>query len=123
MTIRRLLAWSWTLVILVLCWLPRSMMPVKEAGARPFLFPNFDKVVHLGIFAVFAFLWMNVGPRAGRALFAGLALAILSEVVQELPIVHRDATFMDGVADMAGVVAGILVFEGLSRRRAGMPTV
>src|ERR1700716_2726133 len=103
MPFRSFRAWSWTMVILVLCWLPWFLMPADETGPRPFFVPNFDKLVHLGIFAVFALLWMRVGPpigKAGRVFLAGLALAIISELGQELPIVGRDATVMDGVADV-----------------------
>src|SRR5436305_15349121 len=106
MTLRSLLAASWTVVILALCWFPRFLMPVKETGPRPFFVPNFDKLVHLGIFAVFAVLWMRVGPpigKSGRVLLAGLALAAISELGQELPIVSRDANVMDALADAVGV--------------------
>jgi hypothetical protein len=118
MSFRSFLAGSWTMVILALCWCPRFLMPVKETGARPFFVPNFDKLVHLGIFAVFAFLWMRVGPpvgKAGRIFLAGLALAVISELGQELPIVSRDATFMDGVADVVGVGLGLLAYRLLGR--------
>src|SRR5947199_867458 len=83
MTLRSFLAGSWTIVILALCWFPRFLMPVQETGPRPFFVPNFDKLVHLGIFAVFAVLWMRAGPpigKAGRVFLFGLALAVLSEL-------------------------------------------
>jgi hypothetical protein len=114
MSFRSFLAGSWTFVILALCWLPRSLMPRQETGPRPFFVPNFDKLVHLGIFAVFAFLWMRVGPpagKAGRIFLAGLALAVISELGQELPIVSRDATVMDAVADVVGVGVGLLAYR------------
>lgn len=114
MTPRALLAACWTLVILALCWLPRTMIPANEGAARPFSIPHLDKVIHAGIFAVFAILWMRVGdsPRRGRwVLVAGLALAALSELGQEIPIVNRDAGLADGLADGLGVVAGILGYE------------
>src|SRR5882724_8760727 len=52
MSLRARLAWLWTLVILVLCWIPRSILSIHEKGPKPFFVPNFDKLVHLGIFAV-----------------------------------------------------------------------
>ena len=118
MSFRSFLAGSWTLLILVLCWLPRFLMPVRETGPRPFFVPNFDKLVHLGIFAVFAFLWMRVGPpigKAGRVFLAGLALAVISELGQEVPIVGRDANVFDALADAAGVGLGLLAYSWLAR--------
>ena len=93
-------------------------MPVTETGPRPFFIPNFDKLVHLGIFAVFAVLWMRAGPPIGKArrvFLFGLALAIISELGQELPIVSRDANLMDTVADMVGVGVGLLAYSWLAR--------
>jgi hypothetical protein len=114
MSPRALLASCWTLVILVLCWLPPTMLPEEEKGSKRFLIPHFDKLIHMGIFAVFAFLWMRVGdsPRRGRwVLLAGLALAVLSELGQEVPIVSRDASVADALADGLGVVASVIGYE------------
>jgi hypothetical protein len=118
MSFRAFLAGSWTMVILALCWMPRFLMPVKETGPRPFFIPNFDKLVHLGIFVVFAVLWMRVGPpigKVGRVFLAGLALAVVSELGQEVPIVSRDANLMDAVADVVGVGAGLIAFRLMGR--------
>lgn len=118
MSFRSFLAGSWTVLILVLCWFPRFLMPVRETGPRPFFVPNFDKLVHLGIFAVFSFLWMRVGPpvgKAGRVCLAGLVLAAISELGQELPIVSRDASVMDAVADGVGVGIGLLAHRLMGR--------
>ena len=127
MSLRALLAWSWTLVILGLCWLPRTYIPEDERAPRMFLIPHLDKMIHLGIFAVFAWLWMRVGssPRRGRwVLLGGVALAVISELGQELPIVSRDASIFDGLADSLGVIVGIVAHEVVGRlvaRRAVRP--
>ena len=110
MSRRAFLAGTWTLVILFLCWLPRFYMPVKEHGPPPFRIPNVDKLVHLGIFAVWGFLWMGVArsPHQARRVFlAGVGFTILTEVVQELPMVSRDANLFDGIADTIGIGVGI----------------
>jgi len=123
MTPRALLAAAWTLVILLLCWTPSFVLHNVESGSKPFFVPNLDKVVHLGIFAVFAFLWMRVGTaprRAWKVLFFGVALAAISELGQELPIIHRDAGFADGLADSAGVAVGIAA-SALAARRVSRP--
>jgi hypothetical protein len=129
MSPRALLAWSWTLVILVLCWLPRRYFPEGERLPRTIFVPNFDKIVHMGIFVVFAFLWMRVDRAADqtrRVLVAGLALAFISELGQELPIVRRDANVFDWIADSLGVVVGIYAFKLACRyfeKRAPQPEI
>jgi VanZ family protein len=115
---RSRLAWAWTVVILALCWIPRAYLGSVEHSPKPFFVPNFDKVVHLGIFAVFAFLWMRVGSSSRRGwwvLLAGVALAVVSELGQDLPIVNRDANLADGLADTLGVIVGLMAF-GLFRK-------
>src|SRR5579884_3752965 len=43
----------WTLIIAILLCLPGKMLP-NETGFR---IPNFDKLVHMGLFGGFVFLW------------------------------------------------------------------
>ncbi len=123
---RARLAWFWTLVILFLCWIPRGLLGNRESTVKPIFIPNLDKLIHLGIFAVFAFLWMRVGSSSRRmwwTLGAGVALAVVTELGQEVPIVNRDCSLGDGLADSLGVVIGLVSFD-LSRRiaewRAGL---
>jgi VanZ family protein len=111
MTPRSLLAWSWTFVIMALCWIPRFYFPDDERLPKPFFVPNFDKLVHMGIFAVFAVLWMRAGQAKHRArwvFLAGLALATITELGQMVRFVNRDANVADGFADMMGVVVGLV---------------
>lgn len=119
MSFRAGLAWSWTLVVLVICWFPRFAIPrVEEEGYHLFGIPHLDKLIHFGIFAVLAFLWLRVAPslsRASRVFLAGLALAVVTELVQELPIIHRDAGWLDGAADAVGLAAGLLPLPWLGR--------
>jgi VanZ family protein len=94
------------------------MLPEDEKVPKRFLIPHLDKLIHMGIFVVFAFLWMRVGdsPRRGRwVLVAGLALAVLSELGQEVPIVNRDASLADCLADGAGVIVGLVAYEVVRR--------
>jgi hypothetical protein len=122
MTWRALLACCWTLIILGLCWTPRMYLGGEERLHPPFFVPNIDKLVHLGIFAVFSYLWMRVDSprfRAGRILIVGLALALITELGQTTPIVRRDATWGDGLADALGVVVGLAVQSLSARFREG----
>ena len=66
-----------------------------------------------------AFLWMAAGPiRARWVMVAGVVAAVVSELGQNVPIVNRDANFPDGLADVAGVVSGIVAFVLLQGRYA-----
>src|SRR4051794_38574440 len=88
MTRRALLAWSWTCVVLFLCWLPRSFLSIKEHGPKPWYLQELDKVVHFGMFAVWGFLWarsMRANRWPLRIFFWGVALAVITELGQELP--------------------------------------
>lgn len=120
--IRIAMAALWTVVILVLCWMPKPWVE-KVEGESPWLqVPDLDKVVHWGIFVVFTLLWLRTGRSRWRyawVALGGLALAAISEVVQELPFINRDATVGDAVTDVIGVAIGLAVarwVEPLLRR-------
>ena len=102
----------WTLIIAVLLCLPGKMLP-SEAGFR---IPNFDKLVHMGLFGGFVFLWgLYMTKRSPdhrtllRAFFVFYVIANFfgysMELVQKYWIPGRDYDLADVIADMAG--AGI----------------
>jgi VanZ family protein len=102
----------WTLTIMILCWLPKEVVHVVEKSSSWFEIHHFDKAVHFGIFAVFSVLWLRVWSSRGRYAWVGLmglGLAALTEIVQELPVIGRDATFGDVATDILGVVVGLVL--------------
>jgi hypothetical protein len=106
------MAVGWTVVIMGLCWLPGQVVNELESGAGWFKLPNLDKLVHAWIFVVFSILWSRVWPsryRFARIALAGLGLAILTELVQTVPILGRDGNVADAIADGAGILVGIAV--------------
>jgi VanZ family protein len=116
---RTALAIGWTLLILVLCWMPKSSMPLREDG--PSFLPKIhaDKIIHAGIFACFAILWRRASGRGSAGLIAlsGLALAVITELGQSTTIVGRDGDVWDGLADTAGVLLGLAIAIWLERKR------
>jgi hypothetical protein len=120
MRLRLIAAVLWTLVIMVLCWTPDVLLPVPE-GPESYLFDiiHIDKFVHAGLFAVFAVLWLRALPSGmARFLWVGLggaALAALTEIVQNVPIIHREGEFADAIADFVGVLLGFPLFLWLER--------
>jgi hypothetical protein len=115
MRIRLSLAVMWTILILVLCWIPGDWLPVKETGESTWEIPYKDKFVHAGMFFVFAHLWLEASPRRqGRFVWvalAGLALAAVTELGQNIPVLKRDGEFADAFADFTGVMVGLLLFR------------
>jgi hypothetical protein len=110
----------WTVLVLIGCWIPSDRLPVDEGESWRWRVPNADKLVHVAMFAGFGLLWMRARPgpgRAARVLAGGVALAILSELGQEVPAVHRDADVLDALADVLGVGLGIAAALSLGRGR------
>jgi len=115
-TYRGMIAVLWTLVILTLCWLPSSVLQEVEKDSSWFQIPNLDKLVHWGIFLLFSLLWLRVGSSRWRFLWvalAGLVLAVVTEVVQLLPIIGRDGNIGDAVTDCIGVLIGLALAPAL----------
>jgi hypothetical protein len=115
---RTWLAWAWTALLLVLCLMPKSWFPRKQESSRKI--PHLDKVVHFGLFGMFAALWAYPGPRRfasasasrpatrrTRVIAAALALAVGTELAQGLPAIDRDPDPLDALADVAGAFAGV----------------
>ncbi len=71
-THRALLAVLWTIVIMLLCWLPRHVVERVEAGSGWFKIVNLDKAIHSAIFVIFALLWARVW--SSRRRFAWIAV-------------------------------------------------
>ena len=120
MTLRSKLAAAWTLAILVVCWTPGHLIDESRRGSSRLHLPvNFDKLVHLGIFAVFGVLAMRAlasRSRAAKVFAAGLALAAISELGQMTPMVHRDAGLADGIADALGLALGVAAQAVVTRQ-------
>ncbi len=116
---RVVLAVLWTIVILVLCWTPQAMLPVSEGTQSLTQKLHLDKFVHAGIFTVFAVLWLRTRPAVRTSylwvLLAGTALAAVTEVVQNLPIINREGEFQDALADFAGVLFGFPLFHWIEQ--------
>jgi hypothetical protein len=112
MIFRVTMAAVWTLLILILCWLPGEWVRSVKEGSPWFEIPNLDKVVHWGIFVIFAVLWLRVGSSRWRYTWVGLgglALAAVSEIVQNLPMIGRVGSLNDTMTDVIGILIGLAV--------------
>jgi uncharacterized membrane protein YccC len=106
------MAFFWTLVILALCWIPYEWVQSVENGSSWFEIPNLDKVIHWGIFAIFSVLWLRLGSSRWRYAWVGLgglALAVISEMGQNLPVIGRDGDVGDAITDLIGISIGLAI--------------
>jgi VanZ family protein len=102
----------WGLVILTLTSLPKLTPP-------PLGFKAQDKVYHLLVYAIFAFLWLRAGvkdqpdyPRLvlWRCVLYVALFGILDELHQ-LFIPGRQADVLDAAADISGVLLGVFMYK------------
>ena len=79
--------------------------------------PGVDKLVHGGLFLALALSGRWAGIRTG-VLALGLPLyAAASELIQTVPALHRDGSVGDWLADVVGVLLGLLIWHLVERRR------
>ena len=98
------------LISLVVVFTPGADVPSAPAGI--------DKIVHFSVFAALAVTgrWAGVprGPLAGLLVLYAAA----TELLQGIPVLQRDPSVGDWVADVAGALTGLLVWRLLALRRA-----
>lgn len=96
------------LVSLVVLFAPGPAVPAAPAGV--------DKVVHVSLFLALAVTgrWAGIGRGVLTTLLPLYAAG--SELLQEIPALQRDASLGDLVADVAGVLGGLLLLWFLVRR-------
>lgn len=120
------LAMTWTLLVLIGCWIPAWLLPVSEASlSMPGWGIPKDKALHFAMFAGFAYLWLLALGRPFRflpVLTAAIALVAISELGQALPFIGRNPDLPDAIADLVGVgfAAGFVLLIATMRR--GLPS-
>lgn len=97
----RLLLAGAVLLQLVVLYAPRAPSAGEATGI--------DKVVHLAVFGLVAWAGRRAGVRTGPLVVALLAHAVLSEVLQDRLLPHRDGDWRDALADAGGTLVGALL--------------
>lgn len=108
----------WALLILALTSVPGADLPQAS------LFPEADKVVHFGLYAILGLLSVRAAFGEGSrdaALVRLVAIAIgifaaLDEVHQRF-IPGRSMDVRDWMADVAGALVGMWIFDKVQKRR------
>lgn len=98
-----------------------SMPPDRIPALKFFIIPHFDKLVHIGMFLVFAFLAcfgfysQNKNGIMHRkylslALLVSLLISLFSELLQHFFLIFRIASFFDFIANLIGTIFGVVLF-------------
>ncbi|MBT3301105.1 MAG: VanZ family protein [Bacteroidetes bacterium] len=113
----------WILIITIL-----SLVPSSGIETIWFDFPiPLDKIVHFGLYAVCSFLlfygkrWTSASlVKNGKTLlFVVLSVilySVLLELLQSTNLINRNASFLDIIANILGVSAGILLYVSLAKK-------
>ena len=99
---------AWSIIVLILLTLPGSMLPQEKV----FAIPNFDKLVHMGLFGGFVLLWSLyfnkkiLNQRKLLVIFFRIFIisslyGATTEFIQKY-IPSRDFDIADILADVAG---------------------
>jgi VanZ family protein len=81
----------------------------------PHAFTSKDKLMHVGIFMLFGFLWRQLGYSVWKVLLAGAAYGLLIEIWQGVMPLNRSFDLVDAVADTVGTLAGIALAWAVTR--------
>lgn len=113
----------WTMLIALLTLIPGNYIP-KVTTFLDWLGP--DKLVHLFIFGVYAYL-LIVGFRKHKpgsflsenavlsSLMIGMVFAFFTEVMQRFVIPGRNGSYLDFLADVLGLALGYMIWSIVRR--------
>ncbi len=113
----------WALVILILCGMPSSGLPSIKI-------PGIDKIMHLGLFAVFATLLLTetnvlrVQQKVKRkhqwlSFLLASTYGGLIELMQQYVFTSRGADRFDFYADIVGAVIAVVIYPLINRTLKG----
>lgn len=101
----------WLAFITILCLMPAEDLPRVKA----FEFPHFDKVVHFGMYFIFALLMVrplkiNRWPVWPVTILSSMFVGGVIEILQFAFTYQRFASWGDFAADMTGALAGLVAY-------------
>jgi hypothetical protein len=112
---RHWLAICWGLMILILTGIPGQMIP-KVTGFMDMFAP--DKIVHLVIFGGFIIVLIrgfiaepgySFQKSAVVSIIISTMLGALTEILQWLVFINRQASIWDFIVDVVGIILGYLI--------------
>ncbi|HJN06607.1 MAG TPA: VanZ family protein [Bacteroidales bacterium] len=129
--IKNLLIWKllpalvWAIMILFLTGMPGTYFP-KVATFWEWLSP--DKLIHIFIFGVQSFLVLTAFRvqyllSSSRLVYTSIIVsvtilfALLTEILQVYVFIGRDGNIYDFIADVAGIMVGLLAYNLLHKKK------
>lgn len=103
-----------TFAVVVLVSFAVLFAPGSDVPPAPY---GVDKLVHGGLFLALALSGRWAGISAGVLAILLPVYAAVSESIQAMPALHRDATLGDWLADTVGALLGLLLWRLGERRR------
>lgn len=116
---------AWFFLVNLLCFLPGSQLPMPEDWLSRIYF---DKWVHVGLFAILAFLfmypvlptsWENIVKRNyfGKIAIATCLWGLTIEFIQKFYVPGRSFDLFDWLSDSAGTLIALIFMNWLLKRR------
>ena len=110
---------AWFFLVLILICIPGYDLPKVDNWLIEI---NYDKFIHVGLFAVLAYLFMLPVVRSGmpvkekwnwliKITIAAIIWGITTEVIQKFFITGRSFSLSDWMADGSGAVVALLYFK------------
>lgn len=117
---------AWFFVILVLICLPSDKLPEVDEWM---IVINYDKLIHIGIFAVLAYLFMYPISRSSFTIkekwnfYIKIAIAtviwgLVTELIQKFFIPSRSFSLSDFAADGIGGIVALIFFKTRMAKRS-----
>lgn len=79
-----------------------------------------DKLAHIGVFTTLTLALRLVLPRLPLTLIIGIGLSVaVADELNQILVPGRNPSWEDGVADMAGIALGLLLWPVLARYLTG----
>jgi len=107
---------SWAIIILI-----ASLSHITPPDAlKDRLIPHSDKIIHIGIYAIFSFLllWDNKKSKGiNLRLLLAFLYGVLMELLQYLLTDYRSMEFDDVVANLIGVLTGLFFYNKLKNKK------
>jgi hypothetical protein len=109
---------SWWIIMCILFFLPGSAFPGENWLSKIY----FDKLVHIGLFAVLLFLWRSAFdwelPNYNLVLlFLALLYGLAVEFIQRYFVSNRDFDLYDVLADTIGAMIGLAIWLASYRKK------
>jgi VanZ family protein len=123
---KRWVVFLWALLILVIMGIPGNYFPQTTPFIKLF---SPDKIIHLCLFAPFSFFLLNsfTDRHSSQNIFSrhnvltfilGTVYAFLTELLQFFVFVGRNGNYVDAIADIIGVIIGIVFFSFWRKRKS-----